>query len=60
MNEKAYAAELRKKYIAHPPEGMTSDDSKTTSDDDLLDMEYFINEDVFSDIDDFEEGFYMV
>ena len=59
MNEKEYAAELRKKYIANPPEGMTSDDFKTMSDDDLLDMEYFINEDVFGDIDDFEESFYI-
>ena len=59
MTEKELLAELRVKYTKNPPEGMTSDDFKTMSDDDLLDMEYFLNEDVFDDIDDFEEGFYI-
>ena len=50
--------ELRKKYINNPPEGMTSEDIRSMSDDDLLDMDYFLNEDVFED--DFgEEGFYI-
>ena len=50
--------ELRKKYINNPPEGMTSDDISSMSDDDLLDMDYFLNEDVFED--DFgKEGFYI-
>ena len=29
------------------------------SDNDLLDMDYFLNEDIFDDSDDFEEGFYI-
>ena len=50
--------ELRKKYINNPPEGMTSEDIRSMSDDDLLDMDYLLNEDVFED--DFgEEGFYI-
>ena len=50
--------ELRRKYIETPPEGMTSEDIRHMSEDDLLDMDYFLNEDVFSD--DFgEEGFYI-
>lgn len=50
--------ELRKKYINNPPEGMTSEDIRSMSDGDLLDMDYFLNEDVFED--DFgEEGFYI-
>lgn len=50
--------ELRKKYIYNPPEGMTSEDIRSMSDDDLLDMDYFLNEAVFED--DFgEEGFYI-
>ena len=50
--------ELRRKYIENPPEGMTSEDIRHMSEDDLLDMDYFLNEDVFGD--DFgEEGFYI-
>ena len=49
---------LRKKYMETPPEGMTSEDIRHMSEDDLLDMDYFLNEDVFGD--DFgEEGFYI-
>lgn len=50
--------ELRQKYIQNPPEGMTVDEIRTMSDDDLLDMDYFLNEDELDD--DFgEEGFYI-
>ncbi len=50
--------ELRKKYIDHPPEGMPSMDIRSMSDDDLLDMDYFLNNDELDD--DFgEEGFYL-
>ena len=50
--------ELRKKYMDNPPEGFTSKDIRNMSEDDLLDMDYFLNEDVFGD--DFgEEGFYI-
>ena len=50
--------ELRKKYIDNPPEGMTARDIRNMSDSDLLDMDYFLNEDELDD--DFgEEGFYI-
>ena len=38
---------LRKKYMDNPPEGMTSEDIRRMSEDDLLDMDYFLNEDDF-------------
>ena len=48
----------REKYIKHPPEGMTSKDVRSMSDEDLLDMDYFLNDDKLND--DFgEEGFYL-
>ena len=49
--------ELRAKYMNNPPEGMTAEDIRQMSDDDLLDMDYFLNEDnedVFG-----AEGFYI-
>lgn len=50
--------ELRKKYINNPPEGMTSADVRGMSDSDLLDMDYFLNDDDLDD--DFgEEGFFI-
>ena len=49
---------LRKKYMENPPEGMTSQDIRSMSGDDLLDMDYFLNDDDLDD--DFgEEGFYL-
>lgn len=52
--------EIRDKYIKNPPEGMTADDIRHMSEDDLLDMDYFLNEDDF-DGEDFPgaEGFYI-
>lgn len=51
--------ELREKYISNPPEGMTSEDIRHMSGDDLLDMDYFLNEDdPFDDLFG-EEGFYI-
>ena len=51
---------LRKKYMDNPPEGMTSEDIRRMSEDELLDMDYFLNEDDPFDDDDFgEEGFYI-
>ena len=42
----------------NPPEGMTSQDIRSMSEDDLLDMDYFLNDDELDD--DFgEEGFYL-
>lgn len=57
MNQ--HAEELRKKYIQNPPEGMTADDVRNMSDNDLLDMDYFLHE--FDDLDDDfgAESFYI-
>ena len=49
---------LRKKYMDNPPEGLTSMDIRHMSEEDLLDMDYFLNDDELDD--DFgEEGFYI-
>lgn len=52
--------ELRQKYINNPPEGISKKDIRVMSDDDLLDMDYFLNEDeddiFFSDD---SEGFFI-
>ena len=50
--------ELREKSLLNPPEGMTSEDIRQMSEDDLLDMDYFFNEDDLDD-DFSEEGFYL-
>lgn len=55
---KDLAEKLRSQYIKNPPEGMSAHDIKLMSDNDLLDMDYFLHE--FDDDDDFsEEGFYL-
>lgn len=36
--------ELRKYYMKHPPEGYTDEEISRMSDDDILDMDYFLNE----------------
>lgn len=50
---------LRKKYMDDPPEGMSSEDIRHMSEDDLLDMDYFLNEDVDFDDEFGEKGFYL-
>ena len=50
---------LRKKYMDNPPEGMTSKDIRCMSGDDLLDMDYFLNEDDLLDDEAGVEGFYI-
>lgn len=51
--------ELRKKYMDNPPEGMASEDIRCMSEDELLDMDYFLNEDdLFAD-EAGVEGFYI-
>ena len=51
--------EPRNKYIENPPEGMTPEDIRHMSEDDLLDMDYFLNEDdPFDDLFG-KEGFYI-
>ena len=50
---------LRKKYMDNSPEGMTSEDIRRMSEDDILDMDYFLNEDdLFAD-EAGVEGFYI-
>lgn len=51
--------ELRRKYMDNPPEGMTSMDIRRMSEDELLDMDFFLNEDdLFAD-EAGVEGFYI-
>lgn len=60
ITEAELAKELREQYIQNPPEGMTSEEVRDMSDDDLLDMDYFLHE--FDDLDDDDfgaEGFYI-
>ena len=45
--------ELRQKYLYNPPEGMSKINILNMSDDDLLDMDYFLHED---EDDIFDEG----
>lgn len=60
ITETQLAKELREKYIKNPPEGMTSDEVRSMSDDELLDMDYFSHEFDDTNDDDFgEEGFYI-
>lgn len=42
---------LRLQYIKNPPEGLSPDDIRNMSIDELLDLDYFLNEDVF-DLDE--------
>lgn len=51
--------EIRNKYIKNPPEGMTADDIRRMSENDLLDMDYFLNEDDLFDDEAGVEGFYI-
>ena len=49
---------LREKYLANPPEGMSSRDIHNMSETELLGMDYFLNNDDLDD-DYGEEGFYI-
>lgn len=51
--------EIRQKYIQNPPKGMTADEIRTMSEEDLLDMDYFLNEEDFDFGEAGEEGFYI-
>lgn len=51
--------ELRRKYMDNPPEGMTSKDIRYMSEDELLDMDYFLNEDDLLADATSVEGFYI-
>ena len=63
LKEDAYmnpnTEKLRKKYMDNPPEGMTSEDIRRMSEEDLLDMDYFLNEDDLLDDEAGVEGFYI-
>ena len=50
--------ELRKKYMENSPEGLTSQDIRNMSEDALLDMDYFLNDDELDD-ESGEDGFYI-
>ena len=50
---------LRKNNMDNPPEGMTSEDIRRMSEDALLDMDYFLNEDDLFDDEAGAEGFYI-
>lgn len=43
--DKAYINKLRQYYMDNPPDGMTKSLVNGMSDSDLLDMNYFLNED---------------
>ncbi|WP_182388522.1 hypothetical protein [Anaerobutyricum hallii] len=51
--------ELRKKYMDNPPEGLTSKDIRNMSEDELLNMDYFLNEDDLSADEAGVEGFFI-
>lgn len=58
MHNKHLIEELRKKYSENPPEGMTRNDVLHMTDNDLLDMDYFLTDE--DSVDDYgEEGFYI-
>ena len=59
MAMKQNTEKLRKKYMDNPPEGMTSEDIRHMGEDDLLDMDYFLNEDDLFDDEAGVEGFYI-
>ena len=56
--DKMCAAELREKYLKEPPEGISKSHINSMSDNDILDMDYFLHEleyDDFYDDDDDKE-----
>lgn len=57
ITEKELVKKLREKYTKNPPEGMTADMIIRMRDSDLLDMDYFLHEDVFGE--DVEDGFFI-
>ena len=56
--DKILLERLHSTYIKNPPEGLSPDDIRNMSDSGLLDMDYFLNEEV--DLNDSgEDGFYI-
>lgn len=59
ISKEELVKKLRKQYTDNPPEGMTPALVEHMSDDDLLDMDYFLHEDVFpGDGDDGDDFFF--
>ncbi len=44
ISKKEFVEQLRDKYIKHPPEGYSAKEIARMRDEDLLDMDYFLNE----------------
>lgn len=59
MTEKELVEKLRDKYTKNPPEGMTPNEIRRMRDSDLLDMDYFLHEDVFPGDGDDEDGVFI-
>lgn len=52
--------QLRKHYLLNPPDGISPDEIRSMSDEELLDMDYFFNEDnLFDDENDSEVFFFF-
>lgn len=56
ITEKELVEKLRNKYTKAPPEGMTANEIRRMKDSDLLDMDYFLHENVFPGDNDDEDG----
>ena len=58
ITNKKLAEKLRKEYAKNPPDGMTTAEILRRKDEDLLDMDYFLHENVFGE-DDGNNGFFI-
>ncbi len=58
ITNKELAAKLRIEYAKNPPDGMTAAEILRMKDEVLLDMDYFLHENVFSE-DDENDGFFI-
>ena len=60
LSKKEYVAKLREKYMQNPPAGYTRREIERMRDNDILDMDYFLNEDdEFGEDFPGAEGFYI-
>jgi len=44
VTKEEYVAKLKENYVKHPPEGYTRREIERMQDNDILDMDYFLNE----------------
>lgn len=58
INNKELAEKLRMEYAKNPPDGMTTAEILHMKDDDLLNMDYFLHENVFGE-DDGSDDFFL-